>query len=606
MSSQSKASEAPERDEIADEFKWDLSHIYASLDEWRDKRRSLEEKFQGLTDFSGTLGDSSSRLLGALDYFFGLEKELMLISSYANMLSDQDIRQSGPFAMKQEMTQMMTTLASAASFIEPEIIRIPEEKLAAFLREEEGLAIYRQYLDDIARRRDHTLDGNGEKLIAEAGIMSDSCEEVHSVLTNADLPYRTVRFGDGTEARIDPTSYTLHRTRPDRNDRIEVFNAFFGALKSFEKTFGAELYGEIKKNLFYRNARKYGSCLESALFADNIPVEVYRNLIENIHANLPALHDYLKLRKKLLRLDELCYYDLYPSMVAEVDMAIDYNGGKEEILRALEPLGKEYLAVIREAFGNRWIDVYPNKGKRSGAYMRGDAYDVHPYILTNFNGRYDDVSTLAHELGHAVHSSFSNKSQPFVNSHYPIFLAEVASTVNEALLVNYKLGRVDGKEKISLLGGYLEGFRTTLFRQAQFAEFELLIHEAAERGEALTGEMYTGIYLDLLRKFYGHQQGVCSIDDLYGIEWAYIPHFFMNFYVFQYSTSFIASQAIAARILSREGEVVGKYLDFLRSGSSDYPIPTLKRLGIDMLGKEPFGLAIGRMKEVMRMIEELT
>lgn len=607
MTMEGKVIQAREREDIPDQYKWNLKDLFGSSVEWKSAKERLIARIADLTHFKENLGASSAQLLNGLDCYFDLEKEFMRISDYASMLSDQDTRRQEELAMKQEMVQLRTLLMGAASFMEPEILRMSKEMIDEFLGENPGLGIYRQYLDDVTRRREHTLDETEEKLLAEAGLMADTPGEAHGVLTNADLPYGTIRLSDGREVRIDPTSYTLHRASDDRDERIKTFNTFFGALKGFERTLGTELYGEIKKNLFYRNARRYSSCLESALFRDNIPLGVYRNLIENINANLPALHRYLGLRKRLLGLDELHYYDLYPSMVREVGLTFDYGQAKEAILSALSRLGEEYAGLVKKAFGEHWMDIYPNAGKRSGAYMSGQAYDVHPYILANFNGKYDDVSTLAHELGHAVHSSFSNRYQPYVNSRYPIFLAEVASTVNEALLMDFQLKRVSEKaEKISLLGGYLEGFRTTLFRQTQFAEFELRIHEAAENGEALTGDKFTKIYLDILKRYYGHGEGVCIIDDFYGIEWAYIPHFFMNFYVFQYSTSFTASQAVAAKIINGEGGVVDRYMEFLKSGSSDYAIPTLRKLGIDMLSREPFDLAIKRMNEIIDMIEDLT
>jgi oligoendopeptidase F len=335
-------------------------------------------------------------------------------------------------------------------------------------------------------------------------------------------------------------------------------------------------------------------------------VGVYASLIKNINASLPTMHRYLKLKQEMLGLEDLHYYDLYASMVKESHASYTLAQARGLVLDATSCLGKEYTYVMEKAFGSRWIDVYPTAGKRSGAYMAGDAFDFHPYVLTNFNDTFDSVSTLAHELGHAAHSYFSNECQPYVNSRYPIFLAEVASTVNEALLVDYVLNCVKNSvEKISLLGGYLEQFRTTLFRQTQFAEFELRIHEAAEKGEALTGDGFSAAYLEILKKYYGHDEGVCNIDDHYGIEWAFIPHFYLNFYVFQYSTSFTASQAIAAKILEGDGKTIRKYLAFLKSGCSDYAIPTLKKVGIDMEHPEPFGLALSRMEGIMDQIEAL-
>ncbi len=595
-----------DRSNVPDEFKWRLTDLYPSDEAWQGTKSSLTDRIKSLGKYRGKLSESPSMLLKGLECYCGMRKDFALLSSYASMLSDQDTRESLPLAMKQQTTQLKSSLDSAASFIAPELLKVPKKKLSSFMATEPRLSEYRQFIDDIMRRKAHTLNEAGERLIALAGLMSDVQEGVHRILSNADLPYQTIRLSDGKDIRVDASNYVLYRESPSRADRNAVMDAFFAALKSYERTFGTALYGEIKKNLFYRNARRHKTCLDSALFRNNIPVGVYTSLVKNINDNLPMLHRYLKLKKEMLGLDDLHYYDLYAPMVKESRSSYSYAESKKLILAATSCLGKEYTAVMNAAFSGRWIDVYPAAGKLSGAYMCGDAYGVHPYILANFNGNYESVSTLAHELGHAAHSYFSNRHQPFVNSRYPIFLAEVASTVNEALLVDYVLEQVrDGAEMIALLGSYLEGFRTTLFRQTQLAEYELLIHAAVEKGDALTGEGFTAIYLDLLKRYCGHSKGVCTIDDLYGIEWSYIPHFFLNFYVFQYSTSFTASQAIAARILEGDRETIEKYLAFLKSGRSEYPIPTLQRVGIDMERPMPFKLTLTRMGAIMDRIDEL-
>lgn len=595
-----------ERSKVPDDFKWNLSDLYHSNEQWQSAKASLAAKIQAVGKFKGSLSESPSQLLCALDYYCGMKKDLMRLDSYASMFSDQDTRESKPLAMKQQMSQLRSSLASATSFIAPELLKMPLKKLEEFMLREKKLSEYRQFLEDMQRRKPHTLNGPGEKLIAEAGLMSEVQEGVHRIFVNADLPYPSIKLSDGKEVRVNPSNYGLYRESPNRADRKATMDAFFSSLKAYERTFGAALYGEIKKNLFYRNARNHRTCVESALFRNNIPVGVYHSLIKNINDSLPTMHRYLRLKKDMLGLDDLYYYDLYAQMVKETRSSYSFAESKRLILEATSCLGKEYTSVMETAFANRWIDVYPTAGKLSGAYMSGDAYEVHPYILTNFNGNFESVSTLAHELGHAAHSFFSNKCQPFVNSRYPIFLAEVASTVNEALLVDHVLEHVkDSAAKISLLGGYLEGFRTTLFRQTQFAEYELRTHEAAEKGDALTGDGFTALYLEILKKYYGHGTGACTIDDPYGIEWAYIPHFYYNFYVFQYSTSFTASQAIAAKILKGDSETTEKYLGFLKSGRSEYPIPTLRRVGIDMERSEPFKLTLKRMNEIIDRIEEL-
>ena len=596
-----------ERAQIPEQYKWNLSALFDSDQQWRNEKNRIEKQLSVFDTFKNTLAQNAEQLFNALDFYFNLEKYFMRLYAYAGMLSDQDIRLSEPLAMKQEMAHLETKLNSAAAFMEPEILTIPEERLHAFLVANKNLEIYSHYLDDILRRKAHTLNEQEEKLIAEAGLMSDTAQEVYTVFSNADLPYKTITLADGKEIKMDPVHYSLYRTSSNRDDRKKVFTSFFGALKEFERTFGTQLYGEIKKNLFYKNVRRYSSCLERSLDRNHIPVTVYHTLIKNIHTFFPVLYRYLRLRKQRLGVEDLQYHDIYPSLVKEIDLEYSYAESQKIIMQSLDRLGENYLQILRKAFKQRWIDVYPNPGKRSGAYMEGIAYDVHPYVLMNYKGKFHDLSTLAHELGHAMHSYFSNKQQPFVNSRYPIFLAEVASTVNEALLMDLVLRQTeDPAQKISLLGHYLEEFRGTLFRQSQFAEFELRIHETIEQGESLTGEKFTQMYLEILKKYYGHEEKICSINDLYGVEWAYIPHFYYNFYVFQYSTSFTAAQAIAAKILQGDPDILPRYLEFLGSGGSDYAIPVLQKLGIDMLGDEPFQLTMKRMEGVMDQIETLS
>ena len=436
--------------------------------------------------------------------------------------------------------------------------------------------------------------------------MSDLAQESYTILSNADLPFPVVTLSTNEEIYLDPTAYGLYRSSQNRDDRRLVFEQFFDTLNKFKRTFGIMLYGELKKNLFYKNVRRYDSCLANALDRDNIPTSVYHALIQNVNRQLPVLHRYLKLRQQLLAVDHLYYYDIYPALVNDTELTYSYLDAQQLIKDSLKVLGSGYTRIVEMAFGDRWIDVYPNRGKKSGAYMEGVTYDTHPYILLNYTGKYTDVSTLIHEMGHAVHSFLSNKNQSYVNAQYPIFLAEVASTVNEALLIDHALKSIDDSQvKLSLLGSYLEGFRSTLFRQSQFAEFELKIQELAESGNALTGELFSEIYLDILKKYYGHDQQVMEIEDRYAIEWAYVPHFYYNFYVFQYSTSFCASQAIAEKILSEEPAMIEKYLNFLSGGCSDYPLTLLKKLDIDMTGNDPFLLTMKRMNNIMDQIEKI-
>jgi oligoendopeptidase F len=595
-----------DRSKIADSYKWNLNDIYPSLEAWQKDKDKINNRLHEIDAFKGKLGTSGQELKKALDTLYDLQKEFSRAYVYAAMLSDEDTRQSVPQGMKQEMEQLGTEFSKASAYVDPEILSIPQEKMDRFFKDEPGLDSYRHVIDNIQRSREHILSPEQETIIAEAGRMSGTAQATYSILSNADLPYPTVTLSDGNEIRLDAAGFVGNRASANRGDRILVFNSFFNALDQYRRSFGTQLFGEINKDIFYKNVRNYKSSLESALDANNIPTSVYYKLIENTNKNLDTFYRYLKLRKRMLGVTELHYYDMYTSLVKEVALNYTYKEAGEIIEKALSVLGSEYVATVDKAIKDRWIDVYPNTGKRSGAYSNDGAYDVHPYILMNYDNQYNGLTTMAHELGHTMHSYFASKNQPYQNSDYPIFLAEVASTANEALLMDYMLKTIDDKEEqLALLGNYLDNFRVTLFRQTQFAEFELKIHELTENGESLTGDKFSKLYMEILKKYYGHDQGVTVIDDQYAIEWAYIPHFYYNFYVFQYSTSFMAAQALAEKMQSGNSGMVAKYINFLSSGNSEYAIPTLKEVGLDMTSDEPFNLAMNKMNEVMDRIEKI-
>jgi oligoendopeptidase F len=595
------------REHISERFKWNLGDLYNSIDQWRSKKGKLSEEFKKLSSVRNKFTSSAQNLYEGLSLYSKIDKEFMRLYAYASMLSDQNTQEASPMSMKQEMIPLQTQFKSVSSFIEPEILSLSHAKLDEFYNKVPKLKLYRQFISDILRRKTHTLAESEEELIAQAGLMAGTSHEIFNVFSNADLPYPLIELSDGQKIQLDPTNYSLYRENKNREDRKKVFFSFFETLEKFQRTFGTQLYGELKKNLFYKNVRNYNSAIEASLDTNNIPTKVYTKLIENVNRNLSTLHRYLKLRAKLLNIPNLQFYDAYTSITKNVDFNYQYDEAKTIIHESLKILGDEYGRALNRAFKNRWIDVYPNKGKKSGAYMDGIAYDAHPYILLNFKGRYNDVSTLTHELGHAMHSYFSNKTQSYINSQYPIFLAEVASTVNEALLMEYMLKHIEDKEeRLALLGNALDGFRGTLFRQTQFAEYELKINELVQEGEALTGEKFTEVYLDIFRKYYGHNKNIMNVEEIFGVEWAYIPHFYYNFYVYQYATSFTASQTIAAKFIDKEPGIVDRYLNFLSSGCSKYAIPTLQNIGIDMTGDEPFNITIKRMNYIMDEIEALT
>lgn len=594
------------RTRIPDKYKWDLNDIYRGDDAWEAAKKNLLADFARLPVFAGSLSESPQKLLGCLELLDFLRKECTRLACYASMKSDLDTRDAKCLAMDQEMSQIGSDFSSLSAFVEPEILKIGSEKIDDFILREPRLGIYRHVFDDILRKQKHTGTEREEKIIAEASLMADSPVNINTIFTNADFPFPEIKLEEGTSVRLDPAAFSLHRRASNRKDRKAVFAAYLGSLNEYRRTLGAQLVAEIRKNMFYTRVRSYESCMERALDVFNIPVAVYRSLIEGVHSHLDTLHRYLNLRRRLLGLEELHYYDLYAPVVKALDLNYTYEEACEHVLASLSALGQEYQTVAREALITRWIDVYHNDGKRSGAYSNGSVYDVHPYMLLNYNGKYDDVSTLSHELGHTMHSYLTNRTQPYALSHYSIFVAEVASTFNEALLLHYMLD-VESRDEVrlSLLSNYLDNARATVFRQVQFAEFELKIHETVEGGTPLTGDSLNSLYMAIVKEYFGHEKGVCIVDEEIASEWTYIPHFYYNFYVYQYATSFTASAAISERVLAGESDAVAGYLNLLGAGGSDYPIELLKKVGVDMTTRHPLNATMHQLNKVMDEIETL-
>ncbi len=598
---------AQERDRarIPDKYKWNLADLYASDAAWRAEKDRFAAELPQLKPFQGRLASSATVLADALDKMFALDRTLGRLDVYAGLIADQDTRDSAHQGMKQEMAQLAATFAEHEAFVEPEVLKAGKTTIDRFVATEPRLKTYRFYLDDIARRRAHTLTEGEEALLASSGPVAQVPSNAYNILTNADFPYPTVTLSDGQSVKLDQAAFAALRALPNRADRQKVMAAFFPALGSFSRTFGTTMDGEVQKVRFVANARKYGSALEASLDGANIPTSVYMRLIDGVNRQLPAFHRYLKLRKRILKLDELHYYDLYAPLVASAKLDYTPEEAQALVLSAVAPLGPDYTAVIRRAFDGRWIDLLPAEGKASGAYSNS-SYDVHPYMLINFNGKYNDVSTLAHELGHTMQSYLSNKTQPYPLASYPIFVAEVASTFNESLLIDQMLKTVkDDDTRLSLLGNYLENIKGTVFRQTQFAEFELRMHEMAQKGQPIVGDALAKLYLDITRRYYGHDQGVCVVDDYIAHEWSYIPHFYRDFYVFQYATSFTASSALAEKVKTGDVTARDRYLAFLKAGGSKYPIDLLKDAGVDMTTDEPLDLTIKAMNRVMDEIERL-
>jgi oligoendopeptidase F len=596
-----------ERAAIGDKYKWSLADVYPNDAAWRAAKERVARELPALRNYQGKLGSSSSRLADALETMSLLDKEIARLSVYAGMLADQDTREAGPQGMQQGMQQLTADFKAQTAYVEPELLHVGAAVLDRFIASEPRLKIYTFYLHDIARRAPHTLSDAEEKILADAMPLAASGQNIYNILANADFPYPTITLTDGRTARVDPSGYAELRTLPNREDRERAMSAFFRALGAFNRTFGIMMNANVQKIAFHAKTRKYSSHLEAALDGPNIPLSVYTRLIEGINRWLPSFHRYLKLRKRMMGVsDDLRYHDLYAPLVASVQLKFTPEEAEKEILGALGPLGSGYTDVVRRSFSERWIDFFPSTGKRSGAYSEGGAYDVHPYMLLNYLGQYNDVSTLAHELGHTMHSYCSNTSQPYALASYPTFVAEVASTFNEALLIERVLSETkDTATRLSLLGSYLENIKATVFRQTQFAEFELRMHQTAERGEPITGEALSRLYLEITRKFYGHAEGLCIVDDYVCNEWSYIPHFYLGFYVFQYATSFTAAEALSEKVLAGDEDARTRYLTFLGSGTSKYPIELLKDAGVDMTTDEPLDLTMKKMNLVMDEIESL-
>jgi oligoendopeptidase F len=596
----------PERHELPPARTWSLADLYPSDDAWRAAKAALVAALPEAEHGRGTLADSPQALRAALDALMALHRELLRLHSYASMRSDEDLRLSAPLAMKQEIALVANDLAARSAWLEPEILAMTRSTVEAHVAAEPGLAVYRHYLDDLLRRQAHTGSAEAERILADAGLMADGPVAIHELLVDADLPRPEVTLSTGETVALDPSSFARWRGVPDRDDRRRVFEAYFGRLHEFRRTLGATLDANVKRDVFFARARRYGSALERALDGFAIPVTVYEGLVAQANAHLGTFHRYLELRRRILGLEQLHAHDLYAALLPEVELRFTVEEAERHVLASCAPLGADYQAVVARAFAERWIDFLPAAGKRSGAYSNGVAYDVHPYILMNFNGKYDDVSTLAHELGHTLHSYLSNRDQPFATSRYSIFVAEVASTFNEALLLDHMLATHDEpKVRLSLLGNFLEGIKGTVFRQTQFAEFELEIHRAVERGEALTGDSLDALYLAIARRYYGHEAGVCVVDDVMRAEWSFVPHFYYDFYVYQYATAFTASSALAERVLAGDGEARQSYLELLSAGGSDYPIELLRRAGVDLTTPEPFAATMRRAERVMDEIEGL-
>ena len=596
-----------DRTKVEQKYTWNLTEIFPDVDAWRAAKALMQAEVPKIAAFAGRLGSSPQMLADALDMRSRLDKELSRLYVYASMTADQDTRLSEPQGMQQEMQQLHAEFSAQASYMQPEILRLGGPAIEGFIAAEPRLAAHAFPLRDVIRRAAHTLSDAEEKILADAQPLAASAPNIYGILANADFPYPTITVSDGRQVRLDQAGYAELRTLPHRPDRELAMSTFFSALGGFRRTFGTTMNSSIQRALFYAKARKYGSTLEASLDHYNIPLSVYMRLIEGVHRHLPTFHRYLRLRRRMLGItDDLHYYDLYAPLVSSVKLRYTPDEAQRHVVAAMHPLGRDYVSVLDRAFAERWLDWYPAEGKRSGAYSNGGAYDVHPFILLNYLGQYNDVSTLAHELGHTMHSYYSNRTQPYATADYSTFVAEVASTFNEALLIDYMLKQIkDEPTRLSLLGSYLENIKATVFRQTKFAEFELRMHELGLNAQPITGDALATLYFDITARYYGHSQKVVVVDDYVANEWSYIPHFYSDFYVFQYATSFTAAEALAAHVIAGDADATARFLAFLGSGSSKYPIDLLKAAGVDMTTDEPLNQTIQTMNRVMDEMEEI-
>ncbi|MDX1380030.1 MAG: M3 family oligoendopeptidase, partial [Xanthomonadales bacterium] len=536
---------AQERSERIEDT-WNLSAIFATPDEWAAAVDALEARVPEIEACEGRLAESAEALLECSTLISDVYREYGQVASYASMSSDADTRVAENQQRRSRAQILGNKLAQATAFISPEVLEAGAGRMNALLEAEPALEPYRQSIRDTLRQAEHTLDEDGEQLLAANSLVQATAFNTYRTLSNADMPWPTITLSDGTEVRLDQAAYTKYRAAENRDDRKAVFDAFWGKWKEFERTYGTTLSGLLNNHVFSARARNYDTTLAAALDGSNIPPAVYTTLLEEVNASLPTLHRYFTLRGRMLGVEQPAYFDIYPPLV-ELDKEFPLEVGKRLSLESAAPLGPAYAEVMAHGLENRWMDAYPRPGKVSGAYMSpGAAFDVHPFILMNYNDDYESVSTLAHEWGHAMHTYLATKSQPYPTSSYSIFTAEIASTFNEALLLDHMLRQAQNdQERLYYLGSALENLRGTFYRQAMFAEYELAIHEAAERGEPLDGAKFTEMYADIVRRYHGHDQGVMTVDDLYVAEWAYVPHFHYNFYVYQYATSYVAAIALA-------------------------------------------------------------
>ena len=596
------AKELLKRSEVKEENTWKLSDMYETNEAWEADLKKIDELASELEQMEGTVTASAKNLLKVCDTMAKMDQKIELAYNYAERLSDQDTKDTTHQAMVQKIMMLYAGISSRLAFIDPEILETKEEVLEGYYKEENQLEFYRKWVEEIQRLKPHRLTADQEKLLALASEVCQNPEQTFSMFNNADIQFPEILDENGEKVRISHGRFVRLLESADRRVRKDTFEQYYKTYAQFINTVASIYSGQVKQQIFRARARKYNSTLEAAVDANNVSPKVYENLVKTVNANMDKMHRYVSLRKKCLGVDELHMYDIYTPMIPDAAKKISFEEAKETVLKALAPLGEDYVNKVKEGFENRWIDVYENEGKRSGAYSAG-AYGTHPFVLLNYNESLDDMFTLAHEMGHAMHSYYSNETQPYIYSQYKIFVAEVASTCNEVLLMEYLLkNTTDKKERAYLLNHYLDSFKGTVYRQTQFAEYEMLTNKMAEDGESLTAETLNQAYLELNKKYYGPDM---VSDDEIALEWARIPHFYYNFYVYQYATGFSSAVAIAHNILKNGAPAVEQYKKFLSGGCSMAPVELLKIAGVNL--EEPTAIqdALNVFGDILSEMEAL-
>lgn len=589
-----------DRSKIEEKFKWQIEKMYASKDAIEKDIKKVKDLIEKAKEYKGKLSEKWENLYEALKVSEDASRILQNLYVYTHMKQHEDTRINENQSIATKTDMLSTELSMATSYIVPELIAIDDAKLKEYLTHDE-LAFYEKHISEILREKPHTLTEREEEILAAVSDLSGIPENVYDMLSFADLEFPEIEDEEGNKVKLTHSNYSVFLKSKNQKVRKDAFDAMYSVYGQYKNTFASTLYGGIKSEIFYAKTRNYESALQASLFQDDISVDVYNNLISAVDENLDALNKYIELKKKLLGLNEIHMYDLYVPLTDKFDMKITYEEAKEIILEALKPLGEEYLGLIKRAFDERWIDVYENEGKQGGAYSWG-SYDSEPYILMNYKDDLNSLFTLIHELGHSMHSYYSKHNQEYLYSSYKIFVAEVASTLNELLLINYLLEKSNSKEeRIYLLNYYIEQFRTTVYRQTMFGEFEKLTHERVEAGEPLTAQEFNEIYYKLNEKYYKKS---CIIDQQIELEWARIPHFYSNFYVYKYATGFSAASALSQQILEEGQNAVDRYISFLKSGGSEYPLVQLKKAGVDMQKKESVDDALKIFGELVDQLEQ--